>query len=92
MRNFHVKKNDYRNWRPIINIDMVWSLLTEEQRKLAASKKDVAPIIDVTKKGYSKVLGKGRIHSQPVIVRAQFFSKKAEKKIREAGGVCELVA
>ena len=50
MRNFHVKKNDYRNWRPIINIDMVWSLLTEEQRKLAASKKDVAPIIDVTKK------------------------------------------
>merc|ERR1712093_592340 len=81
MRNFHVKKNDYRNWRPIINIDMVWSLLTEEQRKLA-----------VTKKGYSKVLGKGRIHSQPVIVRAQFFSKKAEKKIREAGGVCELVA
>jgi large subunit ribosomal protein L27Ae len=29
---------------------------------------------------------------QPVIVKARFFSRKAEEKIKAAGGVCVLVA
>jgi large subunit ribosomal protein L27Ae len=29
---------------------------------------------------------------QPVIVRARYFSAEAEKKIKAAGGVCELRA
>ena len=47
------------------------------------------PVIDVTKAGFYKVLGKGRIGT-PVLVRARFFSKQAEDKIKAAGGSCEL--
>jgi ribosomal protein L15 len=42
--------------------------------------------------GIFKVLGKGRLPSAPVIVKAKFFSKLAEKKIKEAGGACILTA
>ena len=42
--------------------------------------------------GYYKVLGKGIIPRQPVIVKAKFFSRKAEEKIRKVGGVCVLTA
>ena len=49
-------------------------------------------MIDVTKSGYFKVLGKGVLPKVPVIVRAKLFSKSAEKRIKEAGGACELIA
>lgn len=42
--------------------------------------------------GYYKVLGKGVLPKQPVIVRAKFFSKTAEDKIKAAGGACVLTA
>lgn len=42
--------------------------------------------------GYYKLLGKGRLPPQPVIVKAKFFSKKAEDKIRAVGGACILSA
>jgi large subunit ribosomal protein L27Ae len=42
--------------------------------------------------GYFKVLGKGVLPKQPVIVRAKFFSKAAERKIKAVGGVCVLTA
>ena len=42
--------------------------------------------------GYFKVLGKGVLPSQPVIVKAKFFTKLAEDKIKAAGGACVLVA
>lgn len=42
--------------------------------------------------GIFKVLGKGRLPAIPVIVKAKFFSKLAEKKIKEAGGACVLTA
>jgi large subunit ribosomal protein L27Ae len=38
------------------------------------------------------VLGKGQLPAQPVVVKAKFFSKLAEKKIKEAGGACVLTA
>jgi len=38
------------------------------------------------------VLGKGRIPKIPMVVRARYFSKEAERKIKEAGGIVELVA
>jgi large subunit ribosomal protein L27Ae len=50
------------------------------------------PVLDLLPLGYSKVLGKGRIPKVPMVVRARWFSKKAEQKILEAGGVVELVA
>ena len=42
--------------------------------------------------GYFKVLGNGKIPQQPVIVKAKFFSKLAERKIKEAGGAAVLTA
>ena len=42
--------------------------------------------------GYYKVLGKGLLPKQPVIVKAKFFSRRAEEKIKEVGGACVLVA
>lgn len=42
--------------------------------------------------GYYKVLGKGHLPKQPLIVKAKFFSRKAELKIKEVGGACVLIA
>ncbi|KAI0568102.1 60S ribosomal protein L27a [Pyrenophora tritici-repentis] len=44
------------------------------------------------KVGYYKVLGKGKLPKQPVIVKAKFFSRRAEEKIKGVGGACVLVA
>jgi ribosomal protein L15 len=51
-----------------------------------------APVIDVTKRGYFKVLGKGHLPAYPIIVKAKFFTKVAVKRIRRAGGACILTA
>merc|ERR1712093_89031 len=53
---------------------------------------DTIPVLDLLPLGYSKVLGKGRLPEVPLVVRARWFSKEAERKITEAGGVVELVA
>ena len=42
--------------------------------------------------GYYKVLGTGSLPNIPVIVKAKFFSRHAEKKIKAAGGACVTVA
>ena len=72
----------------------LWSLVPAEKRDeyLSGKKKDVVPVLDLLPLGYSKVLGKGRIPEIPLVVRARWFSKEAERKITEAGGVVELVA
>ena len=63
-----------------------------QAREKYAKDKSVAPCIDVTKFGLSKVLGKGQLPKQPVVVKAKFFSKLAERKIKEVGGACILTA
>ncbi|KAI0845376.1 ribosomal protein L18e/L15P [Daldinia vernicosa] len=92
MRYFHKLKNHF--WKPIINLDKLWSLVPAETRDayISGEKKDTAPVIDLLPLGYSKVLGKGRIPEIPLLVRARWVSKLAEKKITDAGGVVELVA
>lgn len=72
----------------------LWSLVPTEKRDayIAGEKSDTAPVLDLLPLGYSKVLGKGRLPEIPIVVRARYFSKEAEKKIKEAGGVVELVA
>ena len=89
MRHFHLKRN--QEFCPILNIDKLWSLVSEETRTKYAGQKDKAPVIDVTKAGYFKVLGKGRLPNQPVIVKAKFFSKTAERRIKAVGGACVLI-
>jgi large subunit ribosomal protein L27Ae len=72
----------------------LWSLVPAEDREayIAGNKKDTVPVIDLLPLGYSKVLGKGRLPEIPLVVRARWVSSLAEKKIKEAGGVVELVA
>ncbi|KAI5859967.1 ribosomal protein L18e/L15P [Durotheca rogersii] len=92
MRYFHKQQNQF--WKPIINLDKLWSLVPAETREayLSGAKKDTVPVIDLLPLGYSKLLGKGRIPEIPLVVRARWVSKLAEKKITDAGGVVELVA
>ena len=59
MWNFHLKANP--RFRPIVNLDKIWSLVSEETRKSYAASKDKVAVIDVGKAGYFKVLGKGRL-------------------------------
>jgi large subunit ribosomal protein L27Ae len=86
MRHYHLKRNPY--FKPSINIDKLWSLLPEGVRKGSKDYKDKVVVIDCEKAGYFKVLGKGRLPNQPVIVKARFFSKKAERRIKAIGGAC----
>ncbi|KAH0565323.1 60s acidic ribosomal protein P2 [Trichoglossum hirsutum] len=94
MRYFHKLQNQF--WKPVINLDKLWSLVPAERRDAYLSptgkKPDTAPVLDLLPLGYSKVLGKGRIPEIPLVVRARYVSKEAERKIKEAGGIVELVA
>ena len=74
---------------PCYNL-LSWCLATQARKE--AENSSSAPVIDVTKHGIFKVLGKGSLPEQPVLVRAKFVSKLAEKKIKEAGGAVQLVA
>jgi len=49
-------------------------------------KKGFAPLVDVVEAGYAKVIGNGMMPPYPLVVRARYFSKKAQKKIKGTGG------
>jgi large subunit ribosomal protein L27Ae len=66
--------------------------VSADTRTKYAASKDRVPVIDVTKAGFFKVLGKGRLPNQPVVVKAKFFSKTAERRIKAIGGACILTA
>lgn len=89
-RYFH--KTQQKFHCPTINVERLWALVPEDVRVANKEKKDVAPVLDLTQAGYFKVLGKGAVPNQPIIVKAKFFSKRAESKIKEAGGACILTA
>ena len=89
MREFHLKRNIH--YRPSLNLDKIWSLVKKEDRERAEKEKQTIQI-DVTRLGYFKVLGKGQLPKTPLIIKAKFFSRKAEKRIKEAGGACVLTA
>ncbi|KAL9647680.1 hypothetical protein ABK040_015169 [Willaertia magna] len=92
IRRFHMNKNHF--YCPIINVENLWNVAGEETYKKAKSGEygNKAVVIDVTKAGFDKVVGKGALPQIPVIVRARLFSKSAEEKIKAAGGVCEITA
>ena len=79
-----------RHFTSSINVEQIFSLLTkEEQAKIVNS--NSMPVIDVTKAGYFKVLGKGVELDRAMVVRARQFSKLARERIEAAGGKCELI-
>ncbi|CRG91100.1 60S ribosomal protein L28 [Talaromyces islandicus] len=93
MRHFHVQRN--HEWKPVVNLDKLWTLLPQETQDKYLSEnapEDTAPVIDLLPLGYAKVLGKGRLPNVPVVVKARYVSKEAERKIKEAGGRIVLVA
>ncbi len=90
MRTFHLKR--HLAHCPTVNVDRLWSLLPEGVYEKAKAGSDLTPVLDVTKLGYFKVLGKGVLPKIPLVVKAKYFSKDAESKIKEAGGACLLTA
>uniref|UniRef100_A0A3Q2ZHV0 Large ribosomal subunit protein uL15 n=1 Tax=Kryptolebias marmoratus TaxID=37003 RepID=A0A3Q2ZHV0_KRYMA len=91
MRHYHLKRNT--TFCPTVNLDKLWTLVSEQTRLNYAKKPDgPAPVIDAVRAGYYKVLGKGKLPKQPVIVKAKFFSRQAEEKIKAVGGACVLMA
>lgn len=88
MRHYHLTRNAY--FCPVLNLDKLWTLVPEEQRKGLTADSTEVPVIDVLAAGYSKVLGKGRLPQLPCIVKARWVSELAEKKIKEAGGVVQV--
>ena len=89
MRVFHLRKNIH--FRPTINLDRILTLVPADVVEQARTKKDQTLTLDVTKFGFFKVLGKGKVPI-PLVIKAKFFSKIAEKRIKEAGGACVLIA
>ena len=89
MRHFHKLGNRY--FTPTLNIDKLFNVAGEGVYEAAKAGAGKAPVIDLVSKGYFKLLGNGQINV-PVIVKAKFFSKLAERKIKEAGGACLLTA
>jgi ribosomal protein L15 len=58
MRHFHLTRN--KHWRPTINVDKLWSLVPEEEKKDLNEDSEIVPVIDTLRHGYGKVLGNGR--------------------------------
>ena len=90
MRVFHYNAN--MHFRPTINLDRLWLSVPRAIYEEAQEKKDQAIMIDVTKFGFHKILGKGVLPKVPIVVKAKFFSSKAEERIKAVGGACVLCA
>ncbi|XP_011191500.1 60S ribosomal protein L27a [Zeugodacus cucurbitae] len=91
MRNFHLRRQ--HKFCPTLNLDKLWSLVgADKLEELQKEKSSKAPVVDLVQFGYYKLLGRGHLPKQPIIVKAKYFSKKAEDKIKSAGGVCLLRA
>ncbi|MHA1594659.1 MAG: uL15 family ribosomal protein [Candidatus Baldrarchaeia archaeon] len=68
-----------------INVGELDEIAERLAKEGKAEFKDDKIVIDVTKLGYEKVLGKGKV-TRPLIVKAIEFSEKAAEKIINAGG------
>lgn len=91
MRYFCFRKNAYVC--PKINVEKLWTLVSPETLEKAKKDTSKATVIDCTKAGVFKVLGKGALpEGVPLIVKARKFSREAEQKINAVGGVCVLDA
>ncbi|XP_035898331.1 60S ribosomal protein L27a [Anopheles stephensi] len=90
MRNFHLNRN--HKFCPTINLSHLWSLVPEKIREEAKKNPEKVPVVDLVQFGYFKLLGSGMPPKMPIIVKAKYFSKLAEKRIKAVGGACLLRA
>ena len=88
---YYLKRD--QSFRPTVNLDKLWTSVSEQTWVNAAkTHTGAAPIIEAVRSGYYKILGKGKLPKQPVIVKAKFFSRRAEEKMKSVGRACVLVA
>jgi len=73
-----------------INLEFLDEKLEELVSDGIAEKQEGKIIVDVSKLGYNKVLGKGRI-TKPAIIKSPKFSQSAIEKIEEAGGEAAII-
>eukprot|EP00994_Dinema_validum_P004899 NODE_2979_length_613_cov_364.984043_g2486_i0.p2 GENE.NODE_2979_length_613_cov_364.984043_g2486_i0~~NODE_2979_length_613_cov_364.984043_g2486_i0.p2 ORF type:complete len:151 (+),score=23.55 NODE_2979_length_613_cov_364.984043_g2486_i0:85-537(+) len=88
MRHFHWTKGP--RFQPAVGLDKVLSMVPAKELEATKGKPEL-PVVNLLKQGYFKLLGRGHI-PRGVIVKARSFSRKAEQKIKKAGGACVLVA
>ncbi len=55
MRNFHRHANQANQYCPTVNLDKLWSLVSEQSRTQYAKNTKKAPVIDVARAGFFKV-------------------------------------
>jgi len=68
-----------------INLRQLDQMAEKLLKEKIAEKEDEKIKIDVSKLGFQKVLGSGKL-TKPLIIEANVFSKQAVKKIEESGG------
>ncbi|XP_053670038.1 60S ribosomal protein L27a [Anopheles nili] len=90
MRNFHLNRN--HQFCPTLNLSHLWNLVPPKLREEAKKNPEKVPVVDLVKFGYFKLLGNGRLPKAPIIVKAKYFSRQAEERIKRAGGACVLRA
>merc|ERR1712194_211356 len=86
MRHFCFRKNKhYPNKVMKINVEELWGkvLGMDKYNHYLNNKGAKVPVIDLPANGIMKVLGNGHLPKIPVIVKARFFTRLAEKKINE---------
>eukprot|EP01121_Diplochlamys_sp_Union-15-3_P010911 TRINITY_DN311_c0_g2_i1.p1 TRINITY_DN311_c0_g2~~TRINITY_DN311_c0_g2_i1.p1 ORF type:complete len:152 (+),score=19.01 TRINITY_DN311_c0_g2_i1:110-565(+) len=92
MREYRYNAFGSKHFCPTIPVSKLWSLVDEETKQKYKDDSVNAVVIDVTKHGFHKVLGTGRLPNRKLIVLARFYSEKAEKKIKKVGGAALLTA
>ncbi|RLG76692.1 MAG: 50S ribosomal protein L15 [Thermoprotei archaeon] len=70
----------------VINIGRINELVEDMVRRGEAKKENGLIVVDVASMGFSKVLGEGKL-KYPIKLITLSITKKAEEKIKEAGGV-----
>ena len=73
-----------------INLDCLDEKLDELVLTGLAKKEKGKIVVDVTKLGYNKVLGKGRI-TRSAVIKSPKFSQSAIRKIEDAGGEASII-
>ena len=63
MRNFHVHANVSTQYCPAVNLDRLWTLVSEQTRKKYEKNAKKAPVIDVSRAGYFKVSSDPLVHA-----------------------------
>lgn len=80
-----VRPSEVSRRPPAINVGELNERLDELLQSGAAKREGDKFVVDVTKLGYEKVLGGGRV-DRPLEVIADKFSEEARRKLEEAGG------